>query len=61
MNDFLVATLKKKGKVPELFDPDGSVAAQMIVHAVERADGDDLNKRIAGSRIGISERPRARR
>ncbi|MDQ2858572.1 MAG: substrate-binding domain-containing protein [Candidatus Eremiobacteraeota bacterium] len=47
VNDFLVAALKKQGKVPDLFDPDGFVAAQMIVHAVERADGDDVNKMIA--------------
>jgi branched-chain amino acid transport system substrate-binding protein len=40
-NDFLIAALKKEGKVPDLFDPDGFVAAEMIVHAVEKADGDD--------------------
>ena len=43
-NDFLVAALKKENKVPDLFDPDGFVAAQMIVHAVEKADGDDATK-----------------
>ncbi len=43
-NDYLVAALKKAGKVPDLFDPDGFVAAQMIVHAVEKADGDDADK-----------------
>jgi len=43
-NDYLVAALKKQGKVPDLFDPDGFVAAQMIVHAVEKADGDDADK-----------------
>jgi branched-chain amino acid transport system substrate-binding protein len=43
-NDFLVDALKKQGKVPDLFDPDGFVAAQMIVHAVEKADGDDASK-----------------
>ena len=45
-NDFLVAALKKQGKVPDLFDPDGFVAAQMIVHAIEKADGDDVGKMI---------------
>jgi branched-chain amino acid transport system substrate-binding protein len=43
-NDFLVSELKKQGKVPDLFDPDGFVAAQMIVHAVEKAAGDDPKK-----------------
>jgi len=43
-NDFLVAALKKAGKVPDLFDPDGFAAAEMIVHAVEKADGDDAGK-----------------
>ena len=46
-NDCLVAALKKQGKVPDLFHPDGFVAAQMIVHAVEKADGDDVGKMIS--------------
>jgi len=46
-NDFLIAALKKQNKVPDLFHPDGFVAALMIVHAVERADGDDAGKMIA--------------
>jgi branched-chain amino acid transport system substrate-binding protein len=46
VNDALVAALKKQGKVPDLFDPDGFVAAQMIVHAVEKADGDDPAKTV---------------
>jgi branched-chain amino acid transport system substrate-binding protein len=45
-NDFLVAELKKQNKVPDLFDPDGFVAAQMIVQAIEKADGDDVGKMI---------------
>ena len=47
VNEALIAALKKQGKVPDLFDPDGFVAAQMVVHAVERANGDDVNKMIA--------------
>jgi len=47
VNDFLIAALKKQGKVPDLFDPDGFVAAQMIVHAIEKADGEDVGKMIA--------------
>jgi branched-chain amino acid transport system substrate-binding protein len=45
-NEFLIAALKKQGKLPEIFDNDGFVAAQMIVHAVEKADGDDVAKTI---------------
>ena len=45
-NEFLVAALKKQGKLPEIFSNDGFVAAQMIVHAVEKADGDDVAKTI---------------
>ena len=46
-NDALIAALKKQGKVPDLFDPDGFVAAQMIVHAIEKVDGADVNKMIS--------------
>jgi branched-chain amino acid transport system substrate-binding protein len=46
-NDALVAALKAKNKVPDLFHPDGFVAAQMIVHAVEKADGEDVGKMIS--------------
>lgn len=45
-NDFLIQALKKDGKVPDLFDPDGFVAAQMIAHAVQIADGDDVDKMV---------------
>jgi len=47
VNTYLVDALKKKGAVPDLFDPDGFVAAQMIAHAVQIADGDDVDKMIA--------------
>jgi len=46
-NDYLIAALKKQNKVPDLFDPDGFVAAQMIVHAIEKSDGTDVDKMIA--------------
>lgn len=39
-NTFLVDALKKQGKVPDLFHPDGFVAAQLIARAVDKADGD---------------------
>jgi branched-chain amino acid transport system substrate-binding protein len=46
-NDFLIDALKKQGKVPDLFDPDGFVAAQMIVRAIEKSDGSDVDKMVA--------------
>lgn len=39
-NDYLVNQLKKQGKVADIFSPDGFVAAQMLVQAVTKADGD---------------------
>ena len=39
-NDYLVAQLKKQGKTADIFHPDGFVAAQMLVQAVSKADGD---------------------
>ncbi|MGH7659284.1 MAG: ABC transporter substrate-binding protein, partial [Vulcanimicrobiaceae bacterium] len=43
VNAALVNALRKQGKVPDLFDPDGFVAAQMVVHAIE-VGGDDVPK-----------------
>ena len=38
--------MKKRNQVPDLFTPDGFVAAQMIVRARRKADGDDVDKMI---------------
>ena len=35
------------GKLPENFENDGFVAAEMIAHAVETANGDDVAKMIS--------------
>jgi len=59
-NDVLVAALKKQGKVPDLFDPDGFVAAQMIVHAVEKADGEDVGKMIGALEGWTFDAPKGR-
>jgi branched-chain amino acid transport system substrate-binding protein len=48
VNDWLVKQLRKRGQVPDLFTPDGFVTAQLIVQAVKAADGDDVDKMIAG-------------
>src|SRR6478735_7570203 len=38
LNDYLVAQLRKRGQVPDLFTPDGFVLAQMLVHALQKGD-----------------------
>lgn len=46
-NDYLVAQMKSRyNSVPDLFTPDGFVAAQMIVHAIQAGDGTDVDKMI---------------
>jgi branched-chain amino acid transport system substrate-binding protein len=47
VNDWLVKTLRKRNQTPDLFTPDGFVAAQMIAQAVSKADGDDVGKMIS--------------
>jgi branched-chain amino acid transport system substrate-binding protein len=47
VNDWLVAQLRKRSQTPDLFTPDGFVAAQMIARAVDKADGDDVGKMIS--------------
>ena len=59
-NDFLVSELKKAGKVPDLFEPDGFAAAQMIVHAVEKAGGDDPKKTTAALADWSFDAPKGR-
>ena len=40
VNDWLVAQMRKRGQLPDLFTPDGFVTSQMIVHALQAAKGD---------------------
>lgn len=47
-NNWLVKQMKKNGQVPDLFTPDGFVAAQMIVRAIQTGGGDNVDKMIAG-------------
>jgi branched-chain amino acid transport system substrate-binding protein len=47
VNDWLVAQMRKRSQVPDIFTPDGFVAAQMIVHALQTAKGDDPDKMVA--------------
>jgi branched-chain amino acid transport system substrate-binding protein len=46
VNTWLVKTMAKSKQVPDLFTPDGFVAAQMIVRAVRKADGDNVDRMI---------------
>jgi branched-chain amino acid transport system substrate-binding protein len=46
VNDWLVKTMRKRNQVPDIFTPDGFAAAQMIVHAVQKTGGDDVDKMI---------------
>jgi branched-chain amino acid transport system substrate-binding protein len=47
VNDWLVAKMKRRSQAPDIFTPDGFVAAQMIVRAVQRGGGDDVDKMIS--------------
>jgi branched-chain amino acid transport system substrate-binding protein len=46
VNAAMVKAIKQAGGTPDLFSPDGFVAAQMIVHAVQKANGDDVGRMI---------------
>ncbi len=47
VNDWLVASMKKRGQVPDLFTPDGFVAGQMIVRALSKGSVSDVDKMIS--------------
>src|SRR5919204_5465930 len=47
VNTWLVRQLKKQHQLPDLFTPDGFTAAQMIVHALQKAKGDNVGKMIS--------------
>jgi len=47
-NDYLISQMKSKyNSVPDLFAPDGFVAAQMIVHAIQAGGGTNVNAMIS--------------
>jgi branched-chain amino acid transport system substrate-binding protein len=47
VNDWLAAQMKRRGQIPDLFTPDGFVTSQMIVRALQKSGGSDVNKMIA--------------
>jgi branched-chain amino acid transport system substrate-binding protein len=46
-NNWLVAQMKKKKTVPDLFTPDGFVTAQMICRAVQKSGGSNVDRMIS--------------
>jgi branched-chain amino acid transport system substrate-binding protein len=46
VNDWLRKEMKKQKKLPDIFTPDGFVAAQMIGRAITKGGGSDVNKMI---------------
>ena len=46
VNNWLVAQMKKRVDVPDLFTPDGFNTALMICHAVQKTGGTDVDKMI---------------
>lgn len=48
-NQFLVSQMKQRyHTVPDLFTPDGFVAAEMVAHAIQSGGGTDVNSMING-------------
>lgn len=46
-NDWLVAKMRARNQAPDLFTPDGFVAAQMIARAIQQSGGDDVDKMVS--------------
>jgi branched-chain amino acid transport system substrate-binding protein len=46
VNAWLVKRMKRRNQAPDIFTPDGFVAAQMIVRAVQKGGGSDVDKMI---------------
>ncbi len=47
INTWLRNRMRRNGQTPDLFTPDGFVAAQMIVRAVQKGGGSDVNRMIS--------------
>jgi branched-chain amino acid transport system substrate-binding protein len=46
INDWIVKKMRARNQVPDIFTPDGFVAAQMIVRAVQQGGGEDVDRMI---------------
>jgi branched-chain amino acid transport system substrate-binding protein len=47
VNKAMVDAVQSAGSQPDLFTPDGFVAAQMVVHAIEQGGGTDVDKMVS--------------
>ena len=47
VNDWLKKQMKRRNQSPDIFTPDGFVAAQMIVRAVQKGGGDNVDRMIS--------------
>jgi len=47
VNDWLVAKMKKRNQLPDIFTPDGFNAAMMIVRAIQKGGGDNVDAMIS--------------
>jgi branched-chain amino acid transport system substrate-binding protein len=47
VNDWLKRQMKRRNQSPDIFTPDGFVAAQMIVRAVQKGGGDNVDRMIS--------------
>jgi branched-chain amino acid transport system substrate-binding protein len=47
VNDWLKKQMKRRNQTPDIFTPDGFVAAQMIVRAVQKGGGDNVDRMIS--------------
>ena len=47
VNDWLVKQMKRRNQRPDIFTPDGFVAGQMIVRAVQKGGGDNVDRMIS--------------
>ena len=62
VNTWLVKQMRAhSGHAPDLFTPDGFNIALMVCHAVQKANGDDVDKMISGARGLAVRRPEGRR
>lgn len=59
VNTAMVDAVKKAGSTADLFTPDGFVAAQMMVHAIEKG-GTDVDKMISGLEDWTFEAPKGK-
>jgi branched-chain amino acid transport system substrate-binding protein len=47
VNDWLKRQMRRRNQSPDIFTPDGFVAAQMIVRAVQKGGGDNVDRMIS--------------